>query len=147
MASRLELRSLSMIALGLLVGPIVGLSYLWVVQIVLPGSAAADPRRAAAAWLLYVVLGGAMCLAVEALVVAPILIGYQRYRWRWLNGATGAAIGFGLGFAFWFVASVVSGQDEGGWAKLAVESLNPGAVGLVAAVVFRSIAVRRGSSG
>jgi len=143
MKSQLELRSLSMIIFGLLLGPIVGLSYLWLVQIVLPGSAAADPSRAVAAWLLYIVLGGAMCLAVEAIVVAPILLGFRRYRWGWLNGASGAAIGFGLGFAFWFVASLISGQDEGGWAKLAARSLNPGAVGLIAAVVFRLIAVRR----
>jgi hypothetical protein len=141
--SRLELRSISMIVLALLLGPIAGLSYLWLVQIVLPGSAAADPSRGVAAWLLYVVLGGAMCLAVEAIVVAPILIGFQRYRWGWLNGATGAAIGFGLGFALWFAASIVSGQDEAGWAKLGAESINPGVVGLIAAIVFRVIAVRR----
>ena len=141
--SRLELRSISVIALALLLGPIVGLSYLWFAQIVLPGSAAADPSRAAAAWLLYIVLGGAMCLAVEAVVVAPILIGFRRYRWKWLNGITAAAIGFGLGFAFWFVASVISGQDEAGWVKLAAKSVNPGAVGLIAAIVFRLIAVRR----
>jgi hypothetical protein len=142
MKSQFELRSISMIVLALLLGPITGLTYLWVVQVVLPGSAAADPSRAIAAWLLYVVLGGAMCLAVEAIVVAPILLGFQRYRWRWLNGATGAALGFGLGFAFWFVASVVSGQDDGGWARLGAESINPGLVGLIAAVVFRLIGVR-----
>lgn len=141
--SRLELRSRSMIGLALLAGPIIGLSYLWLVQVVLPGSAAANPSRAAAAWLLYVVLGGAMCLVVEAVVIAPILLGFQRYRWAWLNGATGAAIGFCLGFAFWVVASIVSGQDEGGSAKLAAESLNPGVVGLIAAIAFRLIAVRR----
>jgi hypothetical protein len=147
MKSQLELRSISMIVLALLLGPIVGLSYLWFVQIVLPGSAAADPSRAAAAWLLYIVLGGGLCLAVEAVVVAPILIGFQRYRWGWLNGATAAAIGFGLGFAFWFVASVVSGQGEAGWVKLAEESVNPGVVGLIVAVVFRLIAVRRSPDG
>jgi hypothetical protein len=87
-----------------------------------------------------------MCLAVEAIVVAPMLFGFQRYRWGWLNGPSGAAIGFGLGFAFWFIASVVSGQDDGGSAKLAAESINPGVVGLITAVVFRLIAVRRSPS-
>jgi type IV secretory pathway VirB2 component (pilin) len=145
--SRLKLRSISVIVLALLLGPIVGLSYLWLVQIVLPGSAAADPSRAAAAWLLYIALGGAMCLAVEAIVVAPILIGFQRYRWKWLNSVAAAAIGFGLGFASWFVASVISGQDEAGWLKLAAKSLNPGVVGLIAAIVFRLIAVRRSPNG
>ena len=43
--SRLELRSMPMIGLALVVGPVVGLSYFWVIEVVLPGSAASTPGR------------------------------------------------------------------------------------------------------
>ena len=142
--SRLELRSIPVIALAFVVGPVVGLSYLWVVQIVLPGSAAADPSRALAAWIAYIGLGGGLCLVVEAVVIAPILVGFHRYRWPWLNGGTAAAIGFAVGFAFWFLALALS--TPAGW-TLVTESLNPGVVGLIAAIVFRLMAVRRLDAG
>jgi hypothetical protein len=142
--SRLELRSVPMIGLAFVVGAVIGLSYLWVVQVILPGSAAADPSRALAAWIAYIGLGGGLCLVVEAVVITPILIGFQRYRWGWLNGWTAAAIGFAIGFAFWFLALALA--TPASWAKLVAESLNPGVVGLIAAVVFRLIAVRRSSA-
>ena len=137
--SRLELRSIPMIGLAFVVGPVVGLSYLWVVQIVLPGSAAADSSRALAAWILYIAMGGALCLVVEAVIVTPILLGFHRYRWGWLNGWTAAAIGFALGFAVWLVALAASHQPDSIWDG----AFEAGVVGLIAAIVFRLIAVRR----
>jgi hypothetical protein len=139
--SRLELRSIPVIALAFVSGPVVGLSYLWVVQVVLPGSAAADPSRALAAWIAYIGVGGALCLVIEAVVITPILLGFQRYRWGWLNGWTAAAIGFAVGAIFWTLALVLT--TPAGPMKLLTEAFNPGMVGLIAAIVFRLIAVRR----
>jgi hypothetical protein len=141
--SRLELRSIPIIGLAFVVGPVVGMSYLWVIEVVLPGVLAADPSRALAAWIAYVGEGGAICLIIEAVVITPILLGFQRYRWRWLNGWTAAAIGFAVGAIFWTLALVLT--TPAGPMKLLTEALDPGMVGLIAAIAFRLIAVRRSS--
>jgi hypothetical protein len=54
--------------------------------------------RAGSAETVFVVTSAAIvCLAIELLVVTPLLVGFARYRWRWLNGWTGAALGFSAG--------------------------------------------------
>jgi hypothetical protein len=139
--SRLELRSIPMIALGFVVGPVVGLTCFWAIEVVAPGVVLSDPSRALAYWIAYVGLGGAICLAVEAVVIVPILLGFQRYRWGWLNGWTAAAIGAAVGAIFWTVALILT--TPAGPTKLLSEACDPAMVGLVAAIVFRLIAVRR----
>ncbi|QQQ18677.1 hypothetical protein JIP62_00530 [Brevundimonas vitis] len=92
-------------------------------------------------WLILTV-GGWMSLAVEIFVITPLLIAHQRYRWGWLNGWTGTALGFFLGAAPWplmllafsdlDVLTVVAALDMA-W--------KTGLVGATAAVVFRLLAV------
>jgi hypothetical protein len=142
--SRLELRSVPMIGLAFVVGPVIALTCFWAIEVVLPGVAVADPSRALAYWIAYVGLGGPICLAVEAVVIVPILLGFQRYRWAWLNGWTAAAIGCAVGAIFWTVALILS--TPAGPMKLLTEAVDPGMVGLVAAIVFRLIAVCRSSA-
>ena len=43
-------------------------------------------------WLF--MFGGVICVAVEIFIVTPILLGFRRYRWRWLNGWSGSFAGF-----------------------------------------------------
>jgi hypothetical protein len=139
--SRLELRSIPVIALAFVVGPVVGLTCFWALEVVVPGVVAADPSRALAAWIGYVGEGGAVCLIIEAVVITPILVGFQRYRWGWLNGWTGAAIGAAVGAIFWTVALILT--TPAGPMKLLTEAFDPAMVGLIAAIAFRLIAVRR----
>jgi hypothetical protein len=139
--SRLELRSIPMIALAFVVGPVIGLTCFWAIEVVVPGVVLSDPSRALAYWIAYVGLGGAICLAVEAVVIVPILIGFQRYRWGWLNGWTAALIGAAVGAIFWTVALILTTPAPP--MKLLTEAFDPGMVGLIAAIVFRLIAVRR----
>ncbi|HEY3888416.1 MAG TPA: hypothetical protein VGL73_07575 [Caulobacteraceae bacterium] len=141
--SRLELRSVPMIGLAFVVGPLVGLTCFWAIEVVVPGVVLSDPSRALAYWIAYVGLGGAICLAVEIVVVVPILLGFQRYRWGWLNGWTAALIGAAVGAIFWTVALILTTPAPP--MKLLTEAFDPGMVGLIAAVVFRLIAVRRSS--
>ena len=139
--SRLELRSIPMIGLALVVGPMVGLTCFWAIEVVVPGVAISDPSRALAYWIAYVGLGGAVCLIIEAVVIVPILIGFQRYRWAWLNGWTAVAIGASVGAIFWTVALILTTPAPP--MKLLAEAFDPAMVGLIAAIVFRLIAVRR----
>jgi predicted lysophospholipase L1 biosynthesis ABC-type transport system permease subunit len=82
---------------------------------------------------------------VEAVVIVPILLGFQRYRWGWLNGWTAAAIGAAIGAIFWTVALILTTPAPP--MKLLTEAFDPAMVGLIAAVVFRLIAVRRTPEG
>jgi hypothetical protein len=137
--NRLALRSPPAVVLALAIGPIVGLTGMWFIDLVLPGTVGGDPNRGLAALILYVVLGGALCLATEAIVIAPLLIGFRRWRWPWLNGWSGAALGFGLGFTIWTLAQAASTPGSPRWPA----SYEAGLVGLISAIVFRVIAVRR----
>ncbi|MFI4934668.1 MAG: hypothetical protein ACHP7N_08630 [Caulobacterales bacterium] len=130
-----------------------------------------------------------ICVAVELAVVTPLLVAFNRYRWRWLNTWSGAAVGFSLGALPWLLfitpqptpspdqipgsstvctrghCATESWTQAGfgpaplqdhppaiwevnghwtlvGWAHVAHEAAMTGLVGLIAAIVFRSIAVR-----
>jgi hypothetical protein len=163
--SPLRLRPTPYIALAFGLGPAAGLTVLWLLQWL---AASLDPGRresdmpVEALLLFYVyllVFGGAVCLVFELLFVAPLLAGFSRYRWRWLNGWTGALIGFALGFlpalAIALVAPIpdetlwghpvrAAGQlTATGWLGALAGCSAVGMVGLTAAAVFRLLAVRR----
>jgi hypothetical protein len=164
----LELRSWWAVALGYVVAPLVALTALWL-YLVVPGilSSESGGFKAAEAlmiWGLIILFGGWACLTAEMLIVTPILIGFKRYRWRWMNGWSAVAIGFALGAFPWFAFSAwpLSGVGQSyivggvqlisngertlaGWAQLFRDAAMMGGVGLIAAVVFLVIAVRRGS--
>jgi hypothetical protein len=152
--------------LGYVLAPVLALTALWL-YLVAPGlpPLAAEGFRAAEAlttWGLIVLFGGWACLAVEMLIVTPILVGFKRYHWRWLNGWSAAAIGFALGAIPWLAFSawpppqagagyvvghtplIVDGERTlAGWGQIFHDSAMMGVVGLIAAATFRVIAVRR----
>jgi hypothetical protein len=180
---------LGIIALAYLLGPLIGL-IVWGGLLYLDGSHERnfDPEQARTAWFLALAVGTPFCMLVELVFVTPLLLWFNRFRWAWLNGKTGAMIGFLLGAILWF--SMTAGdpapspdQDMGGpvvctyrqsqlptcerfgpppkpppphsriwevdgrwtplgWRHVLIETGKAGLVGLIAAVIFRLIAVR-----
>jgi len=104
-------------------------------------------------------------LVLELTIVSALLVAFDKYRWPWLNGWTGAALGFVIGASSWFVLAgyllggLAPAEIDGGVEALRMETadeatirairamLTFGAAGLVSAVVFRGIAVRRVRAG
>jgi hypothetical protein len=150
--SRLRLRRPAEIALAFVFGPAAGLTVLFMLMLVSimvdPRDLNPIPRLMLAFFYVYLLIfGGIVCLAVELVVITPLLIGFHRYRWRWLNGWTGALIGFALAFlpTLLLVELAPHTDRPDAWILGIVVSVAVGIVGLVAAGVFRLLAVRRAS--
>jgi hypothetical protein len=164
--STFELRSWWAVSLGYFVAPIVALTALWLYlfapSILSPALGGFKAAEALTAWGLIALFGGWVCLTIEVVIVTPILLGFNRYRWRWLNGWSAAAIGFALGALPWLVLSAWPPPEAGqsyivgrvplvldgertlaGWVQIFRDAAMMGVVGLIAAVTFRVIAVRR----
>jgi len=139
MPSALELRSKRLIALAYVVGPAAGLTAWCGSRYFFASSYRADYFRPGAEglWIVTVLVGTAICLVVELLIVTPLLIAFNRYRWSWLNGRSAAVVGFLLG-------ALVGGLNSTwsyGWAHLLGEAATGGMVGAIAAIIFRIVAV------
>jgi len=153
--SRLRLRRPADIAWAFVLGPTAGLAVLWVlllaVSILDPAQRLAHvPRMSLAFFFVYLLIfGGLVCLIVELVFVTPLLVGFHRYRWRWLNGWTAAVIGFALAFtpAFLLVVLAPTPGPRPGWIETVIACAAVGVVGLVAAGVFRLLAVRTAAPG
>ncbi len=167
--SRLRLRPGPHIVLALWLGAVAGLTVLWVLML---AYALMDPSRDdadavlptfAIFYVFLLVFGSVVGLIVEGIFVAPLLWGFQRYRWPWLNGWTGALIGFALAFALalpfavlapgptdqtvWGTVTMAAGhRTPAGWRWALIGCAAVGVVGLVAAGVFRLIAVTAADS-
>ena len=152
--SHLTLRPPAVIAWAYVLGPTAGLTVLFLLIVI---QAMFDPahtlagmaRTSLAFFFIYLLIfGGIICLIVELVVITPLLVGFHRYGWRWLNGWTVALIGFALGFIpsllLGAVARAYSAYGAGGTlASQIVGGVELGLVGAVAAGVFRLLAVRR----
>ncbi len=162
--SELELRPLPRVLAGYVLAPVAGLTALWLVWIV-PNS---PWLSALTIWGFMIVIGGAACLAIELAIVTPLLFGYRRYHWKWLNGWSAVAIAFAVGAICslgWDVIEATrqypgyseSGQNgvayfidgvrtEAGWRiwreQLAPNAFAAGMVGAISALVFRLVAIR-----
>jgi hypothetical protein len=150
--NRLRLRRPADIAWGYVLGPAAGLTVLFVLMLALgvvdPAHRLAHVARLSLAffYIYLLIFGGLVCLAVELVVITPLLIGFHRFRWRWLNGWTGALIGFALAFAATLLVVEFAprrGYAAGGWIGAMLACSAVGLVGAVAAGVFRLLAVRR----
>jgi hypothetical protein len=160
--SHLELRALPIVAVTYLLAPLIALTGYWA-AVALPHwtNPEVDRHQLVALWLLIAVWGGAVCLFLEFIFVTPLLIGFHRFRWRWLNGWTGALIGFGLGALPWLFFGILSVEpgsgasangvilvEDGhrtleGWRALLRQAGGFGLIGVGSALVFRLCAVRR----
>lgn len=143
---RLVLRSGGAVASAYILAPIAGIVSFWLVGIVYDiWNDQVHPIRELLGlpWLFLV--GGFICLIVEILVVTPLLLAFDHYRWTWLNGWTAAAIGFLVGGALPFALearSVLNGDPFATWLQAILTGGAFGLVGLVFAVVFRLVAVK-----
>ena len=153
--SRLHLRRPADIALAFVLGPTAGLTLLWVLMmiesIVDPAHGLAHVARISLAffYIYLLIFGGLVCLIVELVIITPLLVGFHRYRWGWLNGWTGALIGFALAFAPTLLLVVLApapAAHRAGWLATIVACAAVGLVGLTAAGVFRLLAVRHAES-
>jgi hypothetical protein len=159
--SELELRSPLWIALAFILGPVCGLMAWLAIGLAFDPDAnlSLDP------FLIVLVVGVPACLLVEVAVVIPILVGFRAFRWWWLNGWSAAAIGFLLAVGGWAVLTQALPPPDGdapppdawqvmadvtlpGWMQVAAMHVAAaawwGVIGLVAALVFRLVAVRPG---
>ena len=153
--SPLRLKRPADIAWAFVLGPTAGLTALWLLML---ADAIVDPahglahvaRMSLAFFLIYLlIIGGLICLIVELVFVTPLLVGFHRWRWRWLNGWTAALIGFALAFtpALLLVAFAPMRGPRPGWIETVIACAAVGVVGLVAAGVFRLLAVRTAAPG
>ncbi|HEY1750993.1 MAG TPA: hypothetical protein VGG29_07000, partial [Caulobacteraceae bacterium] len=161
----LKLRPPPFVALAYVLGPAAGLTVLWLLMlldvIVEPGRGYSGMALLTFAffYVYLVIIGVAVCVVFELVFITPLLVAFQRHRWRWLNGWTGAGIGFALGFLAalvvvvalpplpnqtdWGMATLVNGhRTAAGWVLALAACAVVGVVGLVAAGVFRVIAVQ-----
>jgi len=140
---RLRLRASSHVYLGLLAGPALGLSVMWAVVVAAEflGGGVDHPASSLAQLVvglpLFLIPSELVCLVVEAVLVAPLLVGFHRYRWRWLNGWTGPLFGFVIGAA----PTLLVVQPWGGGLDRLLPCAATGLVGFVAAIFFRLVAV------
>jgi hypothetical protein len=89
-------------------------------------------------WIVTVLFGTIICLAVELVLVTPLLIAFSRYRWSWLNGWSAAIVGFLIGA----LSGGLNSTQSYGWAHVLGEAATGGMVGVIAAIIFRAVAVR-----
>ncbi len=138
-----------------MLGPAAGLTVLWLLMmlesIVDPAHGLAHVARLSLAffYIYLLIFGGLVCLVVELVIVTPLLVGFHRYRWGWLNGWTGALIGFVLAFGptlLLVVLAPTASAHRAGWMATIAACAAVGLVGLIAAGVFRLLAVRRAES-
>lgn len=152
--SRLQLRPLPVVVAAYLVAPLVTVSALWLVWY---GPWAPPTGMGAYGWAALLYGGVPVCLVAELLFATPLLVGFSRWRWAWLNGWTACALGFLVAFLPIFAldtAGPAYGGDVGG-AVLAVDGVRTaagwisvlwsdapwGLAGLLTALTFRLIAV------
>ena len=147
-ASPLVLKDSNMVVLGLFVGPLAGLLALWLC-IAVYGVVYGQPDLFVDLLLLPWILmfGMPLCFLAEAVVAAPLLVGFKRYQWRWLNEWSVCGIGFLAGALPCFVLFALAMRDPNPthttWLDVFRQSAGCGVVGLVGAFVFQAIAVER----
>ena len=107
--------------------------------------------------LVSAILAAAVCLFIEISVITPLLLGFKKYNWSWLNGFTGSLLGFSLAGGPALLIGLMHNADgtseligyyagghltSMGWHHAISNALWIGPVGMVCAIVFRIVAVR-----
>jgi hypothetical protein len=154
--SQLRLKRPADIAWAFVLGPTAGLTVLFLLMLVAfmvgpnPGLPHIARMSLAFFYIYLLIFGGFVCLIVELVIVTPLLVGFSRYRWRWLNGWTAALIGFALAFVPTLLLLTLAPTGltvHVGWIATIVTGAAVGVVGVVAAGVFRLLAVRTAAPG
>jgi hypothetical protein len=143
----LEFRDSKHVVMGYIIAPIAGLLSLWasIVAYDFLGPNFNIVRDILILPWIFMV-GGFLCALVEIIIILPLVAGFSKYQWRWLNGWSASAIGFFLSAFPWLTFSgwhILSGSPaHSAWLEAILQSMACGLVGLVGAIVFRMIAVR-----
>lgn len=118
------------------VAPLAGMTVLWasitLVDLCRSGFSSIVRDLLILVWIFP--LGTIVCGLAEVVLVTPVLCGFSRYGWKWLNGWTAGLLGFLAG-------SVPLAILEGANVEAALNSVFTGLVGLTVAVVFRLMAI------
>jgi hypothetical protein len=155
--SRLELRALPIVVAAYVVAPLVTVIVLWLAWYG-PWAAPNGIVSGGYGWGVLLVGGVPACLIAELIFATPLLVGFSRWRWWWLNGWTACGTGFLIAFLPVFAydaAAPAYGGDVGGvvlavngvrtaagWTSLILSDAPWGLAGLAMALTFRLIAVR-----
>jgi hypothetical protein len=150
-----------------MLAPIVGLTAGWLVlagpslvtafadllfpRSIPPSAAFAHSVGGFIVWLMLfgmLFFGGMIGFFVELVLVTPLLIGYQRHRWAWLNGWS--AVGLGSLVGLLSASATLGFAPPGLHGKTAVSpyhynlvvGLSGAAAGAVSALILRLMAVR-----
>ena len=158
LSSRLQLRSLAMVAFAYVASPLLTLTLGWLALDglgLLQALAANDGPTTAQAlslWVTIVLLGTPICVVGELVLVTPLLLAFQKYRWSWLNGWTASLFGFAVCTIIGMIWQSIPGNllPAGPLPRSVTGFLFvPVALGLfgaVGALVFRLLAVQRVAS-
>jgi hypothetical protein len=144
----LELRPWPYIVVGYVLAPFAGLTVIflsWLARVPWIGWGE-EPGM----WLVVIAAGEVAGIVIELVLVTPLLIGFNRYRWRWLSGQAGVLFGAAVGIALALLLEppAVWIDDNGGNRPiailhyLAVVVLPFGAAWATWALVFRLTAMR-----
>jgi hypothetical protein len=127
--------------------PVAGLSALWLSMVLYDlYNQQFSPFRELLVLPWFFMFGLPLCLLIEAIVVFPIIKGFERYKWSWLNGWSACAIGFLIGALPCFILTALevrgANPTHTAWVDVFRQSATCGIVGIVGAFVFQAIAVR-----
>ncbi len=147
-----------MIVAAYLVAPLVAISGLWLVWYGPLAAPSVAWLQGGQGWALLVIGGAPVCLIAELVFATPLLVGFSRHHWWWLNGWTASGLGFLIAFLPVFIfdaaapaaGNVVNGvvlaaqgvRTIAGWISLLQADAPWGLAGLLAALTFRLIAVK-----
>jgi hypothetical protein len=139
--NRLELRSLPAVAAAYIIAPVAGgltLEATFAGKAMLQRAFGQELQR-----VLVAVLWVAMpALVIEILFITPLLIGYRKYRWPWLNGWVAAGVGFVFATLLGVFVVVSSSNGPLTFLSVAQRALAFAPVGIACALTFRLVAVR-----
>ncbi len=144
----LTLKAGPWVVLAYVVAPVVAIGLLVGSMPLLMGLAGPfDIRALIGPMILFLVYGLPVAVLFELVVLTPLLLGYRHFRWRWLNGWTGAALAFAIIGMAWILLALVAAQvtvvTAAGWLGVLGTAAWMGSAAAAGAGIFRLIAVRR----
>lgn len=96
-------------------------------------------------WLF--IFGIMLCAIAQFLVVAPILAGFKRYRWKWVNRWSASIIGFLISALPVLAIEILPMRAHdlllNHWMEAITAAIYYGSVGLVGGLVFSFIALEK----
>jgi len=144
----LTLKPLPWVVLAYVVAPVVAIAFLvGSMPVLMSLGGPFDIRSLIGPMILFLIYGLPVAVLFELVVLTPLLFGYRHFRWRWLNGWTGAALAFAIIAMAWILLTLVAAQatiiTTATWLGLLGMAAWMGSAAAAGAVTFRLIAVRR----